>query len=142
MVQLNSENFDERGDSVAKPEHLRFRKGDVLAIAAVLILAVAVAISYLPKDSSGPVKAEVYREGELVKTIFLDEDTSFQIVGAYTNEITVQNGAISITASDCPGEDCVHSGAIKATGRSIVCLPNEVEVRVVSGESDVDFVVG
>jgi hypothetical protein len=84
----------------------------------------------------------VYLEGELVKTLSLDEDTCFTISGAYTNEITVKDGQIAITASDCPGEDCVHSGAIKATGRSIVCLPNELEVRVISGASDVDFVVG
>lgn len=127
---------------MAKSEHLHFRKGDVLAIAAVLILALAVALSYLPQDPSGPVKAQVYLEGELVKTLSLDEDTCFEISGAYTNEITVKNGQIAITASDCPGEDCVHSGAIKATGRSIVCLPNELEVRVISGASDVDFVVG
>ena len=125
-----------------KPEHLRFCKGDVLAIAVVLILAIAVAVSYLPKDHSGPVKAEIYHEGELVKTLSLEEDICFEILGDYTNEITVKDGRISITASDCPGEDCVHSGAISSTGRSIVCLPNEVEVRVVSGESNVDFVVG
>ena len=125
-----------------KPEHLRFCKGDVLAIAAVLILAIAVAVSYLPKDHSGPVKAEIYHDGELVKSLSLEEDVCFEILGDYTNEITVKDGRISITASDCPGEDCVHSGAISSTGRSIVCLPNEVEVRVVSGESDVDFVVG
>ena len=127
---------------MAKQENLQFRKGDLLAIAAVLILAIAVAVSYLPKDVSGPVKAEVYLEGELVKTLSLDEDICFEVLGNYTNEITVANGQISITASDCPGEDCVHSGAISSTGRSIVCLPNEVEVRVISGASDVDFVVG
>lgn len=127
---------------MTKPEHLRFRKGDVLAIAMVLILAVLVAVSYLPKENAGPVTAEVYREGELVKTISLETDTRFEIVGKYTNVITVSDGQIAITDSDCPGEDCVHSGAIKATGRSIVCLPNEVEVRIVSGQSDVDFVVG
>ena len=125
-----------------KPEHLRFRKGDVLAIALVLVLAAAVAVTYLPKDSTSPVTAEVYREGELVKSLSLDTDTSFEITGKYTNVITVKNGEIAVSASDCPGEDCVHSGAIHSAGRSIVCLPNEVEVRVVTQTSDVDFVVG
>ena len=64
------------------------------------------------------------------------------ITGTYSNTITVEEGKIAITASDCPGEDCVHSGAIHTSGRSIVCLPNGVEVRVVSAQSDVDFVVG
>ena len=86
--------------------------------------------------------AEVYQDGTLIKTLPLDTDISFEITGNYTNTVTVSGGAISITASDCPGEDCVHSGAIDSSGRSIVCLPNGVEVRVVSQTSDVDFVVG
>ena len=127
---------------MTKPEHLRFRKGDVLAMAAVLVLAVAAAALYLPRSPYGPVTAEVYQSGELVKTLSLDTDTTLEIKGDYTNVITVQDGKIAITASDCPGEDCVHSGAIHSTGRSIVCLPNSVEVRVVNAQSDVDFVVG
>lgn len=125
-----------------KREHLRFAKGDFLAIAAVIILAVLVAACYLPKDTNGAVMAQIYQSGELIKTVSLSEDTSFEVTGKYTNVVTVHEGAISITESDCPGEDCVHSGAIHASGRSIVCLPNEVEVRIVNSQSDVDFVVG
>ena len=127
---------------MAYQEHLRFRKGDMLAIVLVVALAVFVAVWFLPKNSADPVMAEVYQGGELVKTISLDENTSFVIEGAYSNTITVENGSISITKSNCPGEDCVYSGAIHSSGRSIVCLPNEVEVRVVAQTADVDFVVG
>ncbi len=127
---------------MTKQEHLRFRKGDILAIVLVVVLAVVVAVCFLPKNGADPVMAEVYQEGEMVKTVPLDVDTTFQITGRYLNTVTVENGKIAITASNCPGEDCVHSGAIHATGRSLVCLPNEVEVRVVNAQSDVDFVVG
>ena len=127
---------------MTKQDHLRFRRGDILAIVLVAVLAVCVAACFLPKNSSGPVMAEVYREGELLKTVPLDADTSFQITGRYVNTITVENGKIAITDSDCPGEDCVHSGAIGTSGRSIVCLPNGVELRVVNQISDVDFIVG
>ena len=126
---------------MANQEHLRFRKGDGLAIAIVAALAVFVAVCFLPKNSTDPVMAEVYHSGELVRTLPLEEDVAFELEGAYHNIITVENGAVSITSSDCPGEDCVHSGAIRASGRSIVCLPNGLEIRVVSAESDVDFVV-
>ena len=122
--------------------HLRFRKGDILAIILVAVLAVSVAVCFLPKDSSEAVMAEIYQDGELLHTLPLDEDISLDISGRYTNTVTVKDGKISVTASDCPGEDCVHSGEIYAMGRSLVCLPNGVEVRVVSGSSDVDFVVG
>ena len=127
---------------MAKQENLRFRKGDLLAIVMVAVLAVLVALCFLPKAHSGSVTAEVYQNGELVKTLPLNQDTSFEITGKYTNVITVRDGGIAITASDCPGEDCVHSGAIRSSGRSIVCLPNALEVRVVTQASDVDFVVG
>ena len=123
-------------------EHLRFRKGDILAIVLVAVLAVFVAACFLPKNSAEPVIAEVYQHGQLLKTLALDQDCSFNVDGDYSNTITVKNGSVSITQSDCPGEDCVHSGAIRSSGRSIVCLPNEVEVRVVAQNSDVDFVVG
>lgn len=127
---------------MTKQEHLHFRKGDFLAVVIVVLLALLVAVCFLPKDSSDAVVAEVYRDGELVKTLSLAEDTSLVITGAYSNTITVEEGKIAITASDCPGEDCVHSGAIHSSGRSIVCLPNGVEVRVVNCQPDVDFVVG
>ena len=127
---------------MANQEHLRFRKGDALAIAFVVALAVFVVVCFLPKNSTDPVMAEIYQKGNLVKTLPLEENTTFQLEGAYTNTITVENSSVSITESNCPGEDCVHSGAIRSSGRSVVCLPNEVEVRVVAQTSDVDFVVG
>ena len=127
---------------MTKQTYLRFQKGDILAIALVAILAVFVAVCFIPKNSSDQVQAEVYKDGKLVTTLLLSEDTTLEIGGKYTNLITVSDGKIAITASDCPGEDCVHSGAIHSSGRSIVCLPNAVEVRVVSQTSDVDFVVG
>ena len=127
---------------MTKPEYLRFRKVDVLAIVLVAVIAVVVAVCFLPKSQTGPVQAQIYQEGVLLKTLSLDTDTSFEVTGKYTNTITVENGKIAITASDCPGEDCVHSGTIHSSGRSLVCLPNEVEVRVVNSRSDVDFVVG
>ena len=127
---------------MTKLNSLRFRKGDILAVALVLILAGAVAVCFLPKDSAIPVQAEVYQDGSLIKTLSLDTDLSFEITGTYTNTITVKQGTVAITASNCPGEDCGHSGAIATSGRSVVCLPNGVEVRVVGQTSDVDFVVG
>ena len=123
-------------------ESLRFRKGDFFAIAIVIALAVLVAFLFLPSGSAGPVMAQIYQNGELIKTLSLKEDTIFEITGKYTNTVTVSGGKIAITATDSPGADCVHSGPIHTSGRSIVCLPNGVEIRVVNAQSDVDFVVG
>ena len=127
---------------MTKQTYFHFRKGDVLAMALVVILAVCVAACFIPQGSSSPRQAQIYKDGELVTSLSLSEDTTFEVSGKYTNQITVSDGKIAITGSDCPGEDCVHSGAIDTSGRSIVCLPNGVEVRVVNQTADVDFVVG
>ena len=122
-------------------QKLRFRKGDWLAIGLVLCLAVAVFSCFLPSGEPAAY-AEVYLDGQLVKTVPLNTDQTFLLEDRYSNEITVKDGAIAFTSSNCPGQDCVHSGSIHSTGRSLVCLPNRVEIRVVSESSDVDFVVG
>ena len=121
---------------------LQFCKGDWLAIGLVLAVAAVVLLCFLPGDREPAAYAEIYLDGQLYKTVALSEGQTFVIEGLYRNEITVENGNIAFTASDCPGQDCVHSGSIHSTGRSLVCLPNRVEIRVVSKTDDVDFVVG
>lgn len=119
-----------------------FKKGDLLAVMAVLVLAVVTFLIFLPRSSGKPASARIYQNGMLVMTVPLDQHREFPVQGEYCNTVTVRDGCIAITASDCPGQDCVHSGAIHSPGRSLVCLPNALEIRVVTGQSDVDFVVG
>lgn len=119
---------------------LRFQKGDLVAVALVVLLALA--MLFLPATAEEPAQAEIYQNGKKIATLPLSHDGSFTVEGAYTNVITVEDGRVFISASTCPGQDCVHSGAIASTGRSLVCLPNGVEVRIVGKSDDVDFVVG
>lgn len=127
---------------MTETEKLHFRRGDWLAIGIVVAIAVAVMVCFLPRRSDSAAYAQIYQNGELTHTVSLKENTTFTIADQYINEITVQDGSIAFTDSDCPGQDCVHSGSISRTGRSLVCLPNGVEIRVISAETDVDFVVG
>ncbi|HIQ78330.1 MAG TPA: NusG domain II-containing protein [Candidatus Scatomorpha intestinavium] len=117
---------------------LKFRPGDLIAAAAIAILAGAVAIAFFTTRSSGPAEAEIRQNGELIATVPLSEDTEFEIGGTYHNTVTVKDGEIAITSSDCPGEDCVLSGWRSTAGQSIVCLPNLVEIRIVAAEGSND----
>lgn len=120
---------------------LKFQKGDIFAVVLVIALALAVGLLFLPRSAEG-ASVEIYHDGVLVKTIPLSAQEEFTLVGDYTNVIGVSDGMVSILHSNCPGRDCVHSGAISVPGRSLVCLPNGLEVRIVGKSSDVDFVVG
>ena len=120
---------------------LEFCKGDFLAIGIVAVIAVLVSVIFWTSvgDKEGTM-VSIYQDGALVKELSLDSDTEVVIEGEYENVVTVKDGKVAITKSDCPGTDCVHSGWIHESGRSIVCLPNRVELRV-EGTSEVDFVV-
>ena len=119
-----------------------FKTGDLLAIGTVLLLAAVCFLAFLPRQGDGKPVAQIYQKGQLLMTVPLDQPKQFSVEGEYCNTVRVEDGAIAIIDSDCPGQDCVHSGSIHAPGRSLVCLPNALEIRVVSGQSDVDFVVG
>lgn len=120
---------------------LKFCKGDFFVITLIIAASILVCVFFWSKTraNEGSV-AVIYQDGELVRELPLDEDSEFTVKGAYTNKIVVKDGQVWIEESDCPGNDCVHMGKIHESGRSIVCLPNFVEIRI-EGASEVDFVV-
>lgn len=121
---------------------LSFRRGDLAAIGAVLLCALALGLALWARAAgTDRVVARVYQEGKLVGELPLDREASITLTGAYTNTITVRDGQVAVTYADCPGADCVHSGWVSAAGRAVVCLPNRVEIRL-TGAPDVDAVVG
>ena len=148
-VQLDGHSVEETWNA------LRFAKHPRLQVCAPVS---SVQMEYLYHKKPGAMLEAVCDTIEACKAVCVDvefvvddatrSDPAFlaQILAAAAekgaNTITVCDGKISFSDSDCPGQDCVHSGSIGSTGRSLVCLPNAVEIRVVSGESDVDFVVG
>ena len=126
-------------------ESLRFRRGDAIAIAAVILAALGM-LAFFLLSAGNPSLAvvRIYQEGKLIRELPLSGDSVFAVEGPYHNTVTIREGKAAITESDCPGEDCVHSGWISRPGRSIVCLPNRVEIRVeaaAASDDDVDAVV-
>lgn len=121
-------------------DHLRFRKGDLIAIACVLVLAGVLALILLPRLSSGSdLMVEVYQNGRLIRQIPLCENTTFTVTGVYENTILIKDSAVYVSEASCPGNDCVRSGRISRSGQSIICLPNKLEIRI-SGEPEVDII--
>jgi len=52
---------------------------------------------------------------------------------------------VRVARSDCPTQDCVHTGTITRGGQSIVCLPARFILRLEGGTADpddVDMVLG
>ena len=118
---------------------LNFKKGDWAAVALVGALALTAACLLPALHNQGGQFAQVWQDGQLVREVPLSVDQTFQVRGDYTNTVTVEEGRIAVTHSNCPTGDCVRMGWLK-DGGAIVCLPNRVEIRL-TGDTDVDFVI-
>lgn len=126
----------------SRENYLKPRVSDFLL--ALMIAAAAVALFFcFAKPKEQGKTAEIYLDGQLLYSVDLikDDGKTFKAEGDYTNIIEVSNGKIRVKSSDCPGESCVHTGWIDTEGRSVICLPNKMEIRIV-GDGGVDAVVG
>lgn len=89
----------------------------------------------------------ISQDGKVIQTVDLatmkEDHTEITVGGAYTNVIELERDRVRMESSDCPTQDCVHTGWISKPGQSIVCLPNRLVVELVGGGSpDVDVVIG
>lgn len=109
------------------------------ALAAAAGIAVWLVMLNAPRENPA---AEIYLNGELLKTVPLSEECEFTVEceDGY-NIVTVRDGAVSVTEADCPDKVCVRTGAISGGAVPIVCLPHRLEIRVVNGTDSVDAAV-
>lgn len=82
-------------------------------------------------------------DGNIVKQLPLSSDIEFDIAGYQggSNHIVIKEGTVCMTEADCPDELCVHTGAVKKTGETIVCLPHRVVVEIRGTADSLDSVV-
>ena len=124
-------------------------KWDLLVVAFVAAAALAsTAIFWLGStQQQGSLTAVVSVDGEEVERIAVSgtelEERIYQENG-YTLHVTAGKGAVQVTESDCPTQDCVRTGVISRPGQSIVCLPARIVITLegTAASSDVDLVLG
>ena len=116
-------------------------KNDILLIAALLLLALAVwGVLRLTRETGGEVIVTV--DGQLAATIPLSVDATLPIGTGqgFLNVVEVSGGRVRVADADCPDRLCVRQGWIRYDGESIVCLPREIVIRI-GGEPETDFVI-
>ena len=128
--------------SKSSPE-LRPRPMDAVVALAVALLAIAVAVAYY--GSLGADSAAGYvitHRGEEVASGSLSEPREIAVEGEYHLRIVCDGQRVTVTHSDCPTQDCVRTGSVSRPGQTIVCLPEQVIVKIVGHSSGPDLVIG
>ena len=117
---------------------MKTRSWSLLLAAVFLVLAGIVAWQFLGKQPAAA--AQVWADGELVRTLDLSEDGEYRIeTQRGWNVLTVSGGKVAVTAASCPDGDCVRCGQ-KNSGPPIVCLPNRLSIQF-SDPGELDGVV-
>lgn len=111
-----------------------FKKADFVLFFLILLFGLAVSWWSLTTNTDGQ-QAIVSVNGELYGTYSLAEDRTIQVTEhGHRNYITIKDGQVSMSFSDCENQVCVDTGAISQTADSIVCLPNKVVIEIRSEE--------
>ena len=124
---------------------------DGLTALAVAALAVLCGLALRGGgDPGGDLTAVVSIDGAEVERIDLAREDGERTYSHNGYTLTVElrpDGApgLRVTASDCPTQDCVHTGAITRAGQSIVCLPARIILQLEGGPAEdqgPDLVIG
>lgn len=111
------------------PGGVRLLLGD--AVVLVILFAAVIALA-LPKAAGGRLAhAEVEATGKAAAILDLARDGVSDVKGPLgTTRIEVRGGRVRVLSSPCPRQACRHGGWIGAAGELLVCLPNEVVIRI------------
>lgn len=136
-------------------------KYDLIVVAAVLALAALLGVRFWlsPAPESGTLLAVVEIDGAEVDRFALAQ--AAEETRTYTNNgvtltvapcVTVKRDAetrtqtetagVRVVSSDCPTQDCVHTGQISRAGQSIVCLPAHIVITLAGADADYDLITG
>ena len=142
---------------------LRPTAWDGLVVLCVAALALGTALFQWRGGSSGALTAVVSVDGEETDRFApaeLLEGPGIYSANGYTLEVCAAvrgeaspldhrnsggEAGIRVSRSDCPTQDCVHTGTITRGGQSIVCLPARIVIRLEGGTvapDAVDAVLG
>lgn len=113
-------------------EMLKKYKKEMLLVGALAFLSCALLLMNRVIFSKPGRQVEISVDGEVVKTLSLNEDADLVIegFGGGSNRILIENGRVRASEADCPDKICVKQGFVSQNGESIVCLPNRMIARI------------
>lgn len=131
----------------------RFTWWDGLIVLLVLLAVAASGVAvWGDQEQSGAVSMVISVDGEEVERCLPEEfptEGKCYSGSGYTLQVEVESGKegdfyIAVTTSDCPTQDCVHTGKISRAGQSIVCLPARVIIELEGADAGdgPDLVIG
>ena len=109
------------------------------AVILVCVLAGAALLLAPGRARTGAAEVQVEVSGTAVLTLSPSEDGIREVTGPLgVTRIEVRERRVRVLSSPCPQKLCQRAGWIGSAGEMVVCLPNEVVVRLPGRRPGVD----
>lgn len=110
-------------------------RNDIILIVAILLVAVLGMVYLFNFRATGDI-VKVTIDGKVFGVYSLSKDTVVDIhIGendAELNRLIIKDGKAYVETATCPDKICVDHRPIFRDGESIICLPNEVVISVIT----------
>ncbi len=119
-------------------------RNDLILVGSLLLVTVVALVVIICTRMKTNLVAKIYVQSNVVEVIDLtkNEEKTYKIQGingyVYVHS---KKGAIAVTKSNCPHQDCVHMGYVTTSGRPIICAYNAVSV-IIEGSTVTDTEIG
>lgn len=112
-------------------------KNDIILIAVILLVAVVGLILFNSFQSKG-ASVEVIKDGKTFGIYDLNRDDVIDVDGYLT--VVIKDGKVSVKDSKCKNGYCSSHEPISFVGQIIVCLPNDIVIKI-TGQEGADVVI-
>lgn len=125
----------------SSPPECRPNRRDALAALVIAAVALVIALSFYYDNApagSASVQVSVSVGGRVEDFSSLSRYAGVHTYSCngYTLTVSCDGAEVQVISSTCPGQDCVHTGAVSKAGQSIVCLPARIVIRLTGGAAD------
>ena len=106
--------------------------GDVVVAVAALAAALMLVMGRPQPGVPDSVRVEV--AGELVRRVPIDTTATLEVTGRLgPSTIRVEGRRARVVAAPCRHQVCIRRGWIDAAGEAVVCVPNQLVLRLYGG---------
>ncbi len=120
-------------------------RNDIILITSLILVAVIALVVVFSTQTKQETLAKVYFQNELIETIDLSkkEENDYPVdafIGDRHVEMMIhtKDGAIRVSKSNCPHQDCVNMGYVNVTNKPIICTYNHVYITI-EGKANYDL---
>lgn len=104
------------------------KKRDIFLLSGVIFIAIIMIVVLALISRKGEDEVKIMSGGEEFASLPLNKDTEISVNGH--NIVKIENGEAYVIYADCPDKLCMRQGKISDGSKVLVCLPNQMTVRV------------